>query len=986
MVERTTNQQMDELISKMSTVRDTDDPLSDAATNQLGVFRGEPKEDLRKITKETDMLLDVAGKDDMIYEPDQKLDYKDTMGLLFPITPNDPIFEDIKTMFEKEKYGSGVLMATLTALAMIPGFGTLPKATAKKIARDTAESIKLSERKSPDTEQLIWEMYPDIADLELVSMRQDARRAAERRPISDRAGVTYQDTRDSDYGTATTTETGMEKIEPTFTRDGKVTKDLLTDTSFNAKQYLDELSTKFKVLTDADINEIDRANRNPKKEPYLGDRKPKPEDSELTTLDPKGRVQPTLDLGPQPTKITSLNTYDLKQLDTDSYGNLGQDNYVSRILTNILDLKKQQSKKGTISIGRFEKLIKEAPQDQVKYLGLQNLVDNAKKEGVKNLSLYGDNGIVQRYFNNKMILKEEYYKGHPEIPNSIDDATPVAQFLPYSSHFEGRSDIANTIADPKVGMFDMGFKNMFSESVKPKNYDEYVKQIVKATKPLVDVREYAELVVSLPNVRKVTNKKLDIAPTLRDTGAYRTRKGYLHKDHYDDETPLFHMRFTKNADIGDRKNTFIIDEIQSDIFQKQSGIDKVLVDTVDPETGLSKTLKDLYEQSEIQKNKKALKYADRKEREFLIEENKRRKLEGQPPIKVQPEFQEIGKDTGGVNYDRDTGYPVLTSLKLDTVTNKADNILAKEHTKRGLYGYISNTDPFKYKGSDKLKIIPEIPLTKQWVELSFKRALKEAIDSGADQIAWTTGSTQGKRYADIPKLMEFYDKDLHKIANKIHKKAGSGGNSNIKKADISFDGAFKIKDGEDFSKEMVSMFEGVRATYNRLQDYSKFLKGGGSESHVRLRIDAPPSTRDELLQYLKERGIKYEPTKLIQDIDADIEYIEKTLLNNKEAKLLSNDVYSPTENLYSPDYTQKLKDGLKDQLNTLYSDPDAFRFIGPVGGKSTPVEHYVMDITPEIKALYKEGGNKVAYHRGGIVQDKIDTQMNSLFGQEQIEQ
>ena len=242
MVERTTNQQMDELISKMSTVRDTDDPLSDAATNQLGVFRGEPKEDLRKITKETDMLLDVAGKDDMIYEPDQKLDYKDAMGLLFPITPNDPIFEDIKTMFEEEKYGSGVLMSTLTALAMIPGFGTLPKATAKKIARDTAESIKLSERKSPD-----------IADLELVSMRDERRRIREGRPSA---------TMPNPF-----TETGMEKIEPTFTRDGKVTKDLLTDTSFNAKQYLDELSTKF--------NEIDRANRNPKKEPYLGDRKPK---------------------------------------------------------------------------------------------------------------------------------------------------------------------------------------------------------------------------------------------------------------------------------------------------------------------------------------------------------------------------------------------------------------------------------------------------------------------------------------------------------------------------------------------------------------------------------------------------------------------------------------------------------------------------------------------------------------------------------------
>ena len=144
MVEQTTDQQMEEVLNITG-----DDPLSDAMGDRL-------------VTQQTSMLADVAGKDDMIYEPDQKLDYKDAMGLLFPVTPNDPIFEDIKTMFEKEEYGSGVLTSTLTALAMIPGFGALPKATAKKIARETAESLKksetsgrLSKMQLPDSEKPI---------------------------------------------------------------------------------------------------------------------------------------------------------------------------------------------------------------------------------------------------------------------------------------------------------------------------------------------------------------------------------------------------------------------------------------------------------------------------------------------------------------------------------------------------------------------------------------------------------------------------------------------------------------------------------------------------------------------------------------------------------------------------------------------------------------------------------------------------------------
>ena len=137
MVEQTTDQQMEEVLNVTG-----DDPLSDAMGDRL-------------VTQQTSMLADVAGKDGYIYEPDQKLDYRDTMGLLFPMTPNDPIFEDIKTMFEEEAYAPAIATSALAALAIIPGFGRLPKSAAKKIARETAESLKKSESKvAPDMEQL----------------------------------------------------------------------------------------------------------------------------------------------------------------------------------------------------------------------------------------------------------------------------------------------------------------------------------------------------------------------------------------------------------------------------------------------------------------------------------------------------------------------------------------------------------------------------------------------------------------------------------------------------------------------------------------------------------------------------------------------------------------------------------------------------------------------------------------------------------------
>jgi hypothetical protein len=44
--------------------------------------------------------------------------------------------------------------------------------------------------------------------------------------------------------------------------------------------------------------------------------------------------------------------------------------------------------------------------------------------------------------------------------------------------------------------------------------------------------------------------------------------------------------------------------------------------------------------------------------------------------------------------------------------------------------------------------VPDAPFKKTWPDLTLKRLVKEAVDNDYDQIAWTTGATQAKRYPE----------------------------------------------------------------------------------------------------------------------------------------------------------------------------------------------------------------------------------------------
>lgn len=77
--------------------------------------------------------------------------------------------------------------------------------------------------------------------------------------------------------------------------------------------------------------------------------------------------------------------------------------------------------------------------------------------------------------------------------------------------------------------------------------------------------------------------------------------------------------------------------------------------------------------------------------------------------------------------------------------------------------------------------VPDAPFKKNWHELAFKRALKEAVDGGYDEMAWTTGEQQAARYpreegagkiAQEHGMNSFYDEMLPSFANKYLKKYG----------------------------------------------------------------------------------------------------------------------------------------------------------------------------------------------------------------------
>ena len=962
MVEQTTDQQMEEVLNVTG-----DDPLSDAMGDRL-------------VTQQTSMLADVAGKDGYIYEPDQKLDYRDTMGLLFPMTPNDPIFEDIKTMFEEEAYAPAIATSALAALAIIPGFGRLPKSAAKKIARETAESLKKSESKvAPDMEQL---------------------------------------------------------------------------------EKLYDASVKNKELSKT----------------------------------PKQRKEPTLNIPPAPPKrnrLTEQNTYDLPITPEVDDFIVGEDNYYSKLFDSIIGLESSKlvDKNGNIKVTVFEKWLSEnAPAGQAKYTGLQNLVDNAKKEGVEKLSVRDD--IANRYMNNEIRLSENILRFNPDdrsidrygrlldIPHNVSDP----KFLYYSDHNnrqlvggDGTNFTSNNITIDPIINRDYDFylsrskKESFSENTLYPNIE-----------PLVDVRNYEEMIVSLPALPKDTT--VSVSPLPRTKTSYHlqryfpsqykladpeaiktfpTRKDYTHEHYQKELTNLFHIRYTKNADIGDGKpDTFIWHEGQSDIAQRRRYVEYdedgnplkdedgniitkpvvTQIDKTNPKTGIARSLETRFREAEVadellQKRTKAMddlamisasRRKERVEDGELVGEGKTE------PYFTPPDYFEQGSDLrdrikeglGDVNFSEKSISRVAKNIDSTLAAEKRptrrideaeDNFLDPYGRVKGLPEEIRDinfiySDPASRKPK---RILPEIPFLKgdeadksKITNLMFQRALKQAIDSGHDKFAWPTSETIRKFSGgrDAPTgVLKTYDVDFINMAKKIY-------NSTKKPKDpafeewwrmeervrpISFEGTFKIKD--DVSRnDLFKIAESIELALNKKQkrifDQMQELRTEKLNlKRAREISKAQEQTFDNLLKVEENQFQKL--TVAGNPILHRINEFKKNIQSEEARQNLIKEI----NNMYGKPSGIKLKKefkphaipGSKDKkdptkpiiVENLMPHIEDNPLVGDLGKNHNIQNYYVMEITPEMKAMLSKG---IGFKRGGIVQDKMDNQMSDLFGEEQV--
>lgn len=109
--------------------------------------------------------------------------------------------------------------------------------------------------------------------------------------------------------------------------------------------------------------------------------------------------------------------------------------------------------------------------------------------------------------------------------------------------------------------------------------------------------------------------------------------------------------------------------------------------------------------------------------------NKGRKEGFQEPQQVKKQLAIRPATNGGSGYEY-----------YDTHTGQAWGVST---TQQGVEEMMRNhlqSHPFTTKG------VPNSPLLKDWQSLALKRALKEAVDSKSEYLAWTTGAQQAERY------------------------------------------------------------------------------------------------------------------------------------------------------------------------------------------------------------------------------------------------
>ena len=297
----------------------------------------------------------------------------------------------------------------------------------------------------------------------------------------------------------------------------------------------------------------------------------------------------------------------------------------------------------------------------------------------------------------------------------------------------------------------------------------------------------------------------------------------------------------------------------------------------------------------------------------------------------------------------------------------------------------------------------------------FQRALKQAIDSGHDKFAWPTSETIRKFSggSDAPTgVLKTYDVDFINMAKKIY-------NSTKKPKDpafeewwrmeervrpISFEGTFKIKDdvsrndlfkiGENIERGIIKkqqkIFEKIQELKveqrqknpndKELIEELKEIQGIYENQFQELTVAGNPILY-RINEFKKSIGFG---AGMVGRSSSDIEEARQNLIkeiNNmygKPSGIQLKKEFKPHDIPGSKDKKDPTKPiKVKNLMPKIQYNP----LVGDLGTNHNIQNYYVMEITPEMKAMLSKG---IGFKRGGIVQNKMDSQMSDLFGEEQV--
>ena len=815
-----------------------DDPLTDAQTDALGVYRGEPERDPRLIAQETDMLLDIAGGKEnpeygpMYGGPDKKLDSQDLAALFTPPLPGiDPIFGETKKAFEEGRYGTGSAYAALTLLGLIPGSDVVTKPAAKKLSREVAKDTDAIENsKKPitslNTYNLPNKYYASYNDPDIQA-------------FYERANINPSTTREIDVSTPG----GMEKEFPN--------------------------SLLYRAKVDKEIDNL----------------------------------------------------------------------------------------KETIPLNEFKKFVSTIPSDQAKHLGLINLLEEAIEKDVKKISRLD---IRKRIDNNQIILTDTVYYNEPPYSrmrgtSSLDKDNAIVgrpQWIQYSELLDDTEKMSELVTGTKIKgkpsyILMRGVHDMEPNAMKPSTRD-MEKKITNTVVGYIDDRQYKEITIGTPlqfKERPLTKAEIESGTYIDNLGevqeippyvlnmpepkvAMRVRRDYKNIDHFGDATdvdvtPIVHVRLynnvTKTSDWSNPESEIkrtIVSEIQSDANKGKN----VVADETNPKTGIAKSIEETYSNTEM---------LDETAKKVLSEDEKRNKL--------------LSKIKGSVGLKRGT----LSEKEYENLLEQLEFYQESPTTRTDIrYQDI----PEQERSIDNPQIIPDLPFKKrvgkipQWSTLGVKRAIKEAIENGSDEILFATDVVQSIRYnGNIGEgTKQYYSSILPKTIEKIAKENGI--NVNLRQNYIKLN-QFQIRPGTNPPiRDLIEIGELIDAQEKLISTGKLDTSWLPDEEIINIT-----RTMKSISRYTKELKDRWERGGRNGSLDPN------------DPKVALDDIIKNSEKI------DDLQVILTDFINT-YGENHPFVF------DSAP--YWVMDVTPELKELFSEGFPRgIEFNKGGM----IDKEMGQLF-------